>query len=189
VILTFLAAKWKNRHDAIKSLAAYVESGHLDDYSANVELSCSSILIVVREQTRGFRETNVNIMKAIIQLFIAVVEYLISKELLIAEWQMKDGAAVAAQKIADKKLSGVTGDLLTSLCVAALPASVILAVFDELTTIKSPIAHEEFLKWFQGYCTEFGAESLGPGISLVVTHLLKVRTTNGDRISTFVELT
>lgn len=155
----------------------------MDEFSANIELSCSSILLVVREQTRGFRETNVNIMRAIIQLFIAVVEYLLSKERLITEWQMKDGAAVAAQKIADKKLSGVSGDLLTSLCVVALPASVILAVFDELITVKSPIAHEEFLKWFQGFCKDFGADSLGSGISLVVPRLLEVRDKNGDRVS------
>jgi len=161
------------RQDAIRSLTAFVESGHLVD-SENVEKDSSSILLVVREQTRAFNETNVNIMKAIIQLFIAVCEFNESKECSLSKWAVRDGGAVCVKKISDRKLSGLCQNLLTALCVVSLPSSLVLAAFENLKSVKSPVAHEEFLKWFLTFCRDFGAESLGPEISEIVPHLIEV---------------
>jgi hypothetical protein len=168
------ASKWQQRHDAIESLTSYVESGHLDESSSDAELSASSILLVAREQTRGFKETNVNIMKAILQLLIAICEYCESKDLALGSWAVRDAAAVCVQKISDRKLTALCKSLLTAVCVVSLPSSLLLAAFEELKSVKSPVAHEEFLKWFQTFCTDFGAVSIGTGISDVIPHLLEV---------------
>jgi hypothetical protein len=153
-----------------------VESGQLDEASSDVDLNSSSILLVVREQTRGFKESNVNIMKAILQLIIAVCEYCEAKEQPLSSWAIRDSAVVCAQKISDKKLTRACQSLLTSACVVTSPSSVLLASFEELESVKSPVAHEEFLKWFQSFCTDFGAGSVGSSLSDVVPYMMKVRS-------------
>lgn len=142
--------------------------------SKDVDKDTSAILLVVREQTRGFNETNVNIMKAIIQLFIAVCEFVESKERALAQWAARDGAALCVQKISDRKLSDLCKSLLTSLCVVALPSSITLGAFVNIKGVKSPVAHEEFLKWFQTFCFDFGAAAMGPEIGEVLPHLIEV---------------
>jgi len=154
-------------------LTAFIESGHLID-SKNVDKDTSSILLVVREQTRGFNETNVNIMKAIIQLFIAVCGFVECKENTLVQWAVRDSAAVCVQKISDRKLSDLCKTLLTALCVVALPSSILLASFETIKSVKSPVAHEEFLKWFQMFCDDFGAATLGPEISEILPYLIEV---------------
>jgi hypothetical protein len=151
-----------------------VESGQLDGASSDVDLNSSSILLVVREQTRGFKESNVNIMKAILQLIIAVCEYCEAKEQPLSNWAIRDSAVVCAQKISDKKLTRACQSLLTSACVVSSPSSVLLASFEELETVKSPVAHEEFLKWFQSFCTDFGAGAIGSSLSDIVPYMIKV---------------
>lgn len=170
----FPASKWMLRRDAVKSLTVFIESGHLDESPGDVDQHSSAILVAVREQTRGFKETNVNIMKVIIELFIAVCEYHESKEKILADWAAKEGTAVCIQKISDRKLSGLCKTLLTSLCVVSSPTLVLLSSCDALKEVKSPVAHEEFLKWFQTFCDEFGAASIGSGISKFVPCLLDV---------------
>lgn len=146
----------------------------MDKASSDAKLSSSSILIIAREQTRGFKETNVNIMKAVLHLFIAVCEFCESKEISLDSWAIKDGAAIGVQKISDRKLTALCKSLLTAVCVVALPYSVLSAAFEELKSVKSPVAHEEFLKWFQTFCSDFGAASIGPGISDAIPNLIEV---------------
>lgn len=154
-------------------MTAFIESGHLID-SKNVDKDTSSILLVVREQTRGFNETNVNIMKAIIQLFVAVCGFVECKEDTLVQWAVRDGAAVCVQRISDRKLSDLCKSLLTALCVVALPSSILLVSFETIKSVKSPVAHEEFLKWFRTFCIDFGAATMGPEISEILPHLIEV---------------
>jgi hypothetical protein len=169
-----LASKWQLRYDAIELIRSYVESGGVDKASNDVGLSIACILVIVREQTRGFRETNVNIMKSILQLCVALCEYSESKELLMPIWAVKDMASACVQKISDRKLIGLCQGLLGALSVVSFPASVLQSAFIELKSVKSPVAHEEFLKWFQSFCHDFGAFSIGRGISDLIPFLLDV---------------
>ena len=139
-----------------------------------MEKDTASILLVVREMTRGFNETNVNIMKAIIQLYIAVCGLLESKERTLVPWAAREGAAFCVQKISDRKLSALCKSLLTSLCVVALPSKIILEAFVNIKGVKSPVAHEEFLKWIQTFCDEFGAAAMGPDIVEILPHQIEV---------------
>lgn len=140
-------------------------------------LSSSSILLVVREQTRGFKETNVNIMKAILQLFCAICEYAESKDLPLGSWAVRDAASVSVQKISDRKLTVSCQSLLTAACAVSSASYLLVAAFDELKSVKSPVAHEEFLKWLQTFCADYGAASIGSGMSDIVSPLLEVRVT------------
>ena len=155
-------------------MRSFVESGGLERASLDVVLSVSCIFLVVREQTRGFRETNVNIMKAILNLCTAICEFNESKENLLPIWAMKEMASTCVQKISDRKLLSACQQLLFAAAVVALPSSVLQSAFVELKNVKSPVAHEEFLKWFQSFCNEFGASSLGRGISDLIPYLLEV---------------
>ena len=137
-------------------------------------MSVSCILFVVREQTRGFRETNVNIMKAILNMCIAICEFYETKELLLPIWAVNDIASTCVQKISDSKLLSACQQLLSVTAVASLPSSVLESAFAELKNVKSPVAHEEFLKWFQLFCNDFGPSSIGCRISYLIPYLLEV---------------
>jgi hypothetical protein len=169
-----LASKWLLRQDAIKTLTAFVESGELDSSESPTGTKSSSILTVVREHTRGFKETNVNIMKAIMHLFIALCDYHEASECVIDEWVMQDGVAIALLKMSDRKLYISCKSLLTRLCVVSPPYTVVLEAFKAIKPTKSPVAHLEYLQWVGDFCNDFGAASLGPAISEIALSMIDV---------------
>jgi len=170
-----IASKWMYRQDSIKSMTAFVESGHLKS-SSTIETDASSLLVIVREHTRGFKETNVNIMKAILQLFLSMCDLFESMEKRFLPWAMKAGVEVAIQKISDRKLSSASKGLLTSLCVVSIPKEVLIAGFSTLKGVKSPVAHEEYMRWLLTFCDEFGMASAGNGLPDILPPLLEVRS-------------
>jgi hypothetical protein len=113
-------------------------------------------------------------MKAILNFCIAICEFNESKENVLPIWAMKDMASTCVQKISDRKLVNACQQLLSATAVVSLPSSVLQSAFVELKNVKSPVAHEEFLKWFQLFCNEFGALSLGRGLSDLIPYLLEV---------------
>jgi cytoskeleton-associated protein 5 len=176
-----VASKWLLRQDAIKGLTAFVDSGGLDSSNLSTETKTSALLVIVKEHTRGFKETNVNIMKAILLLFAAVCDYHESVECRIEEQACHDSVAVAVTKISDKKLSTSCKDLLTKLCVVSHPCIVVSEGFKVIKSVKSPVAHEEYMSWFSTFCNDFGAASLGLGISEIVPSMIDVSNEEIDR--------
>jgi hypothetical protein len=164
------ATKGILRQDAIRSLTAFVESGKLIT-SQDIKKDTTAILVIVSEHTRGFRETNVNIMKAIIQLILAICDIHNKVEVMIDTWTVNVGTSVAAQKISDRKASDACKNLLSSLCIVAAPYLVILEGFKCLNNNKSPLAHEEYLNWIVTFCGEFGAMSIGPHVIDLIPYL------------------
>lgn len=162
------------RQDAIKSITAFLESGKRSSLS-DTPSDCCALLVVVGEHTRGFKETNVNIMKAIVQLFLAVFDSHEIIEVPVGSWVMISGVGVAISKIADKKLSTNCKSLITETCVVYDPRAVILEGFKLLKGMKSPVAHEDYLSWFKSYCKDFGAVSIGSGLAEIIPCLLNVR--------------
>ena len=169
-----VATKWLLKQDAIKSITAFVEARAIDVEQDAIESVTSAILVVVREHTRGFRETNVNIMKSIIQLFAALCEFHEALECPFPLWASDSAASVAMQKIADRKLAPNCKSMLSSLCAVSPPHLVMLAMYMSLKSIRAPLAHEETMKWVQSFCTEFGAASLGKGVGELVPWILDV---------------
>jgi hypothetical protein len=162
------------RQNSLKSITAFIESGQIDELSSDVAQASSAILVVVKEYFRGFKETNVNIMKAIICLLIAVCEYHEAKEIPLSDWVVKSAADAAVQKVSDRKLTASSKNLLTALCLVSFPATVLLAGAESLRNVKSPIAHEEFLNWCQIFCNDFGANTICSGLSDLIPWILEV---------------
>lgn len=169
------ATKWLLRQDAIKSITAFIESGQLDEKQCTPAVASSCILVVVKEHTRGFKETNVNIMKAIFQLFLAVCGYHESKEQVLPTYLAEEGARLTVAKLSDKKLSSLGPNLLSALCVVCQPFHVLEAACAALENAKAPLAHEEFLRWFQAFCVDFGVSAgLGAQLGKLIPWLLSV---------------
>lgn len=162
------------RQNSIASLVSFIESGQIDVSGEVIASTTEALLVVVKEYTRGFKDSNVNIMKSILSLFIAVCEYHESKEVPPSLVVVKDATDTAVQKISDKKLTLLSKQLLTALCVIAPASEVLTTGFASVKTVKSPIAHEEYLVWCQSFCNDFGAHTIGSSISDMVPFLLEV---------------
>jgi hypothetical protein len=134
----------------------------------------SAILVLVKEHTKGFKETNVNVSKAILQLFITLSELHASKKQPFPSWACKDGVSLAVDKIADKKLSAMSFVLLTNMCTVRLTQAVVEHAIVCVSTVKSPLGHEAFLRWSKDFFNDFGASSIGNAMKIIVSWLLKV---------------
>lgn len=143
--------------------------------SESLDLSTSSLLTIVAEYTRDFKETNVNIMKSIIRMLVSVCETHEAVETPVNEWVAQKGVNTAIGKISDKKLSDGCKQLLTCLCTVHRPHFVLLKGFEDLNAVKSVLAHEEFLRWISSFCNDFGCFSIGAGINELLPFLVQVR--------------
>lgn len=152
----------------------FIESGLIDSSPLDVNVKSSSLMHLVKEHTRGFKETNVNILKALMELFIAVCDYHESKEKILKNWIVQDGVDLAITKISDKKLIMHSKDLLNHLCMVASPGFVISEVVSTVKNVKTPVVHEEALRWMVLFCADFGASSLGSDVSTLVSWIAEV---------------
>lgn len=168
------ASKWLHRQNSIKGIINYIESGNIDTSPLDVETKSTSLMLLVKEHTRGFKETNVNILKAVMDLFIAVCEYHESKEKILGNWIVHDGVEVAIHKISDKKLVGCSKEVLTHLCLVAPPGSVIGDMISAVKVAKAPVVHEESLRWVNTFCSDFGAPTLGSEVSILASWAVEV---------------
>lgn len=136
-------------------------------------MDCACLLVVVKEHTRGFKETNFNVAKAIMELFSAVCNYNEKANQIFLPWAANDATALATEKIADKKLSAFAHSLLMELCVVVEPHVIHSTAYSVMGKIRAPVAHEEIIKWMKEFFNEFGASSIGPGINETVSFLLE----------------
>ena len=172
-VCCFAATKWLFRQNAIKSLAGILESCDPSDSASEIEKTSGSFVVAVKEHTRGFKETNINVTKAILEFFIAVCDYHHNCMYALMPWAMADAVTLAVDKLADKKLSALGKGLLTSICTVCYSHVVFSAVSAKIEKARSPVAHEECQHWFKSFCNDFGAASLGNGIKDIVPWLLK----------------
>ena len=187
------ASKWTFKNDAIKKLTTFIELGHAHEVCQDVGLNTNSTLIVVREHTRGFKETNVNIMKSILQLYIEVCYYHEQAEVPLDTWAMVDGVNIAIGKMQDRKLTENCQKVLTLLCAVCQPSEVLARVSTAIDAAKSPLAHEHTLSWFKTFLVEFGVMSLGQGLADVTPWLIEESAATNPKIkkevsSIFAEL-
>jgi hypothetical protein len=128
----------------------------------------------VKEHTRGFKETNVNVNKSIMELGLAICDCHEKEQCPIPTWAARDMATLACSKISEKKLSPLSKSLLLSVCVVQIPHLIIGQSCATMAHIKSPVAQEEFLKWMKSFAQEFGAAVIGPGLKDTVVFLSEV---------------
>lgn len=175
IVLGLKSSNWKFRKEAINSLAEFTlsESG-----KSSSEKYPESVLIFVKEQTKQFKESNFNILKAIIELFLAVFELYEMHQNPVDVWMTRRATIIAVEKIVDKKFSTTAPVLLTRLCELQLPAIVIGLAIETVKSIKSPLQHEGMLSWMSVFCIKFGATALGKCVPTCVDWVVEVSSTN-----------
>lgn len=166
-----LASDWKKRKAAIEALTEYTKSESF--MRGRQDVPSPSILVAVKAHTKGFKEVNFNVVKAIMELFLALSEAHAAAKRPPENWICRDAVALSVEKIADRKYATVAPPLLTSLCIVRAPKTVSGLAIAFIGKVKSPIPHEALLKWHQDVCVDFGAAALGQGVSAVVPWILK----------------
>ena len=166
------STKWLYRQNAIKAIASFVSDRQLLESSEDIHADTESICVFVREHTRGFKETNIQVNKSIIELFLALADYHEKCNQLLPEWVAKSAVTLATEKIADKKLSTIGKELLIGLCVVQTPKAIFESAIETISKIKAPTAHDELLKWGKLFCNEFGASSLSSALPSIVQWLV-----------------
>ena len=160
------ASTWKNKQGAIIAFATFIQ------HSSHV--CYREILTVVKENTKGFRESNINLNKSLFDLFASIFSVLRSNEEVVDGWVCELIVPIIVEKIADRKLSSVSKEILFSICELKKPEGIILLTVNSVNSVKSPLVHEELLKWSESMCQEFGSSSLESGIQTLITWALKV---------------
>lgn len=151
----------------------FFESGEVDNKEA--DSVSSAILTITKEYTRDFKETNINIVKSIIRLTLAICGFHVARSTEFPPWATPEVVEMFARKISDKKVCLHCKEALTEICVVTDPVKIVLAVFSSLKAIRSPISHEESLRWFQSLMNDFGINAIGTGIKSIAPCLLEVR--------------
>ena len=175
------ASKWQSRQDAIKSIAAFVNEKDLPPSPEALQSDSSHILVLVKEHTRGFKETNINVSKSIMELFLALCDCHEKMSCPLPTWAGREIAIMACSKISDKKLSPLSKSLLMSACVVQSPHVIMCQSFASMSQVKAPIAQEEFLLWMLAFSKEFGAAAIGPGLKETVLFVSEVRIKFDDK--------
>ncbi|CAB9516410.1 Cytoskeleton-associated protein 5 [Seminavis robusta] len=164
------STKWSSRQNSIKGLAAFLEN---DAPSSDLLMLSASLIVAVKENTRGFKETNINVTRAIMEFFITIIDLHYNGGHPLMDWAMRDIVNLAVDKIADRKVSALAKGLLLNVGLVSRPVDVVSAIAAKVEKVKSPVPHEECQHWFNSFCNEFGAASLGNGVKEVVPWLLK----------------
>lgn len=168
------ATKWTSRKKAISSLTDFCRS---EQFAAGFETAqASDILLLVKTNTKSFKEANFNIVRAIMEMIVALCEVHAAKSSTFPEWACSDSVLLATDKISDKKLNASSQQLLTEMLVVSHTRDVLPPCFTRLDGIKSPVAHESFLVWLKTAIMDFGASLLSPIIKDTVSFLVKVST-------------
>ena len=172
VLAGIQAAKWQSRHAAIKELVGFVTTCPVFDDRGELETFSNSVLIFVKEHTKKFKESNMNVARCILELFSAVCDLHERSQCRIAKWVAVEATALAVEKVADRKLSALSKALLLSLCVVHPPQDVMVSACACAEKLRSPLAHEEFIVWMRSFCNEFGAITIGSSMKEVVAFLI-----------------
>jgi cytoskeleton-associated protein 5 len=164
VLAGLVSTKWVRKQSAIRSIVAFIQSEMKHLPMDGISDKTSALLQTVKAHTKGFKESNVNVMKAILQLFSATCEFHFSIEIVLPEWIAEDGLSTAIQKISDKKLVDLCKDVMTNTCTVLDPSRALRICSTTIQTVRSPVAHEEFLKWSRGFCESFGSAAVLPAL-------------------------
>jgi len=170
ILLGLKSTEWKMRRDAINQLREFsgneIAKSEFEKYPENV-------LVVVREHTKQFKDSNFNIVKAAIELFLAVFDSYEMHSVPLQFWITRCATRIAVEKISDKKFSMTALPLLTRLCEVQTPETIVILSIEVIESIKSPLPHEGLLSWTTGFIKDFGAVSLGKSLISCFNWVLK----------------
>jgi len=142
--------------------------------SGKLPVPYKEILVIVKQNTKELRQSNVNLTKSIFEMLSNICEIVYSLALPLEGWVCKIIVPVVVEKIADRKLADIPSSILLKICELALPDMIIPLAIKKISEIKSPLYREAFLKWTLNFFIEFGAHTLSSGVQEIVNWCLKV---------------
>jgi len=165
------SSMWQLRKEALVHLAEFSKT---EAAAAAGEGYSVNLLTVVKEHTKGFKESNFNLVKAVMDVFLSVCQVHSTLQKPLELWLCSAAVSLAIDKIADKKYLSVSHQVLLSLCIVRDPNQILSLCFKAIESVKSPLAHEEFLIVCTTFCRSFGVAVIGNGVAGMVDLALKV---------------
>ena len=134
----------------MNELAKYYETNGERSFTA-----IPSLFVFVRGCTKGFKESNFNVAKSLLDLFTVV--FGVHKTMSVAPdaFLYIPATKLAVEKIADRKLSESAASCLFSICVVKDPQKVISVALKTIEGFKSPSVHEALLVWLKKFFIDF----------------------------------
>lgn len=157
---------------AIDALSTFIGSFAESEVKDNPPFA--AVLALVKGNTKGLKQSNINLNKSIFDLLLCIFKTLSSLKVSSDIWICKVTIPVVIDKISDRKLGSCSHSVLTCLCEIKKPETVLSLAIEAITDVKSPLSHEAFLKWTLTLCEDFGAASLGSGVHNLTTWTIKV---------------
>jgi hypothetical protein len=148
------SANWQVKAEAVTAIGQKIADLNVGgQYSA-------PLVVYLSSKTSGFKITNVNILKAVIQTACLAATHTgegpSAKFSKAAAWEL---IKHLGDKLSDKKTKDVVGSLLTALSGALRPVFVVKRMKVVMDKTKAPLAHQYYLEWLKDAVTEFGASS------------------------------
>ena len=96
------------------------------------------VLVLAKFHTKLFKDSNFNILKAAIELFVAICDLYESLNVPLGNWMCQDAAFICVSKISDKKFASLAPMLLSRLCELQLPKLYSICRFLFLNQLNHP---------------------------------------------------
>jgi hypothetical protein len=147
-----VSSKWQDKVEALNAIGNRIAEAQVGGQFSD------ALVIYLHSKTAGFRISNINIMKAVIQTACSAAQnpgdVKFSKA---AAWELIKNFG---DKFSDKKTKEVVDSLLTALAETTSPGFVIKRMKVVMDKTKAPLAHQHFLEWLKVTIADFGASSL-----------------------------
>jgi len=174
------SSSWKLKKCAIDNLATFV--GSFAESKAEGNLPVGAVLALVKDNTKGLKQSNINLTKSIFDLLLCIFQTLSSLKVSPDMWMCKLVVPVVVEKVSDRKLGSCSYSILDCLCEVMKPEIIISLTIAAITDIKSPLSQEAFLKWTRTLCEDFGAAALGNGLHNLTAWIVKGCSSSNAKI-------
>lgn len=146
------SAKWQEKTEAVATLGSRIA-----DQQAGGRYS-AAFVVYLSSKTSGFRVSNINILKAVIQCAVQVVQNTGNEKFSKpAAWEL---IRSFGDKLSDRKTKEAVDELLTAFAEALGPNFVIKRMKAVMDKTKAPLAHQHYLEWLAGAVRDFGAQCM-----------------------------
>lgn len=145
------SAKWQEKVDALTALGSALQA------SNNGGQFSAPLVVYLNAKNSGFKISNANILKAVIQVACSAAQHAGSvKFSKAAAWTLLNAFG---DKLSDKKTKDLVQSLLTALSECLGPSFIVKRMKLVMDKVKAPLGHQHYLEWLKVAVAEFGAGS------------------------------
>lgn len=148
IVPGWASAKWQDRKAAFDAVASS---------ASDLVTLLPAVVVVCSHHTKKFKESNFNVLKAALDLVTAVLDAAESVEKSV----LVEVLPIAVEKLGDRKLNECSSALLMASCECAGTGFVVsYALRTAASSLKSPVAIDQFTSWLVVCISDFGAGSV-----------------------------